>query len=111
MILKINGMTFSVRLADNLTSRALLKKLPLSLRMSSMPHEKYCYLKESLPSDPVRVRRIESGDLMLYGDGCIVVFYESFTTPYSYTRIGWIEDPDKLKEVLGKGSITIEFLK
>ena len=111
MIIKIGGTTFRVRLADNPTARELLKKLPLSLKMSSMAHEKYCYLDEPLPSDPVRVRRIESGDLMLYGDDCIVVFYESFTTPYSYTRIGWIEDAEKLKGALGKGSVTIEFLK
>ncbi len=41
---------------------------------------------------------------MLFGDNCLVIFYKSFETEYSYTKIGHIENlPD-----LGKDSITIK---
>ena len=44
---------------------------------------------------------------MLYGTDCLVIFYESFSTSYSYTRIGKIDNPDGLENVLGPGSIQI----
>ena len=37
---------------------------------------------------------------MLYGDDCVVLFYESFDTPYSYTPIARVEDPDALRAAL-----------
>ncbi len=47
--------------------------------------------------------------MMLYGDNCVVVFYETFTTAYQYTPIGHITNPEGLKEVLGSGTATISF--
>jgi hypothetical protein len=46
---------------------------------------------------------------MLYGDNCVVVFYETFTTAYQYTPIGHITNPEGLKEALGSGKVTISF--
>ena len=71
-------------------------------------NEKYYYLESMLPSNPTRVEKIESGDIMLYGDNCLVLFYEDFTTSYSYTRIGKIENTEGLKEALGSGNVEME---
>ncbi len=46
---------------------------------------------------------------MLYGDNCVVVFYETFTTTYQYTPIGHIPNTEGLKEALGSGKVTIIF--
>ena len=46
---------------------------------------------------------------MLYGDNCLVLFYESFSTSYSYTPIGYVENPDGLAVVLGSGDVQITF--
>jgi hypothetical protein len=44
---------------------------------------------------------------MLYGNNCLVIFYKSFYTSYSYTRIGHINNlPD-----LGTESISIKIEK
>ncbi|MBR3987464.1 MAG: hypothetical protein IKK04_09975 [Bacteroidales bacterium] len=48
-------------------------------------------------------------DIMLYGDNCVVVFYETFTTTYQYTPIGHITNTEGLKEALGSGKLTINF--
>ena len=33
---------------------------------------------------------------MLFGNNCLVIFYESFDTSYSYTKIGHIDNLDDL---------------
>lgn len=50
-----------------------------------------------------------AGDIMLYGDNCVVVFYETFTTSYSYSPIGHITNSEGLKKALGTGTSTIVF--
>ena len=72
-------------------------------------NEKYIYLDTVLPAQPVAIEEIAAGDLMLYGDNCIVLFYESFSTPYSYTRLGGVDDPVGLQEALGDGDAMVSF--
>ena len=48
---------------------------------------------------------------MLYGSDCLVIFYESFNTTYSYTRIGRIDNADNLDKVVGSGSVNVKISK
>lgn len=107
--LQVNGKTFKITLEENETTEALTKVLPLKIIMNELNgNEKYYYLDTMLPSNPIRVEKIESGDIMLYGDNCLVLFYEDFKTTYSYTRIGKIENTEGLKEALGSGNVEME---
>lgn len=114
---KANGMQiavgdkqFPVNLESSDTVKALTEMLPLTLDMSELNgNEKYYYLDTSLPSSPEKVGHISEGDIMLYGDSCLVVFYESFDTPYSYTKIGHISDTSGLADALGTGGVTVTF--
>ena len=101
---------FSAKLYDSETSRAFAEKLPMTMEMSELNgNEKYYYMPESLPTRAERPGRIKTGDLMLFGSDCIVLFYESFSTSYSYTPVGYVEDPDSLAEALGSGSAQVTF--
>ena len=92
MKLNINGSEFEVVLENNATAKALVDMLPMDVEMSDLNgNEKYYYLDENLPTNSENIGHINAGDIMLYGEYCLVLFYESFNTSYSYTKIGHIE--------------------
>lgn len=104
------GHTFTASLADNDAAQAFQALLPLTLDMTELNgNEKYHYLDTNLPSNPSCPGTIHAGDLMLYGRSCVVLFYETFETGYSYTRIGAIDDPTGLAQALGAGAVTVTF--
>lgn len=106
--ININGVDFTVTLEDNETARELVNRLPLNIEMNELNgNEKYYYFDESFPSNSSRIERIEKGDIMLYGSDCLVLFYESFNTSYSYTRIGKLDNPSLLDDVIGKDSVRV----
>jgi len=104
------GQTFSAVLYNNNTVQEFVGLLPLTLDMSELNgNEKYYYFDGSLPTDSENVGYINTGDIMLYGSDCLVLFYDSFSTPYSYTRLGYVNDPDGLADALGSGDVTVTF--
>lgn len=107
---QIGDKSFSVTLYDNESARAFAEKLPLTLNMEELNgNEKFYFFPDKFPSDSERIGNIKAGDLMLYGSDCLVLFYESFSTSYSYTRLGYVEDVSGLTDALGSGSIEVIF--
>lgn len=110
ILMTVGDETFAITLADTDAAREFASMLPMTLSMSELNgNEKYAYLDTSLPTSASRVGTISAGDLMLFGDECVVVFYESFSTSYSYTRLGTVDDPSGLAEALGSGSVAVTF--
>ncbi|MDE6752433.1 MAG: hypothetical protein K2J59_06675 [Eubacterium sp.] len=64
-----------------------------------------------MPTDHLNIDNINSGDIMLYGNNCLVLFYKSFLTEYSYTKIGYIENSSNLADAVGSDNITVSFEK
>ena len=110
--IEIGKKTFKATLYNNKTSRALLKKFPLSCKMSELNgNEKYKYLSYELPTNKKKVKRIKAGDIMLYGSDCLVVFYKSHKTSYKYTKVGHINNTRGLKKAVGKGKVKMKFTR
>ena len=108
----IGSKTFTATLADSETGEAFAALLPLSVTMNELNgNEKYHYLSSSLPTAAYQPGTIHAGDLMLYGNNCVVLFYKTFNTSYSYTRIGSIDDPSGLASALGSGNVSVRFEK
>lgn len=108
--IKVGDKNFTATLESNNTTKSLLEKLPLTISMSELHgNEKYYYFNESLPTNSERIGNINTGDLMLYGSDCLVLFYKSFSTSYSYTRLGHIDNPQGLADAVGNGNITVTF--
>lgn len=101
---------FTPQLEDTPPAQALAAAMPMTLNMDEMNgNEKYFFLSDALPTNAERPGHIAAGDLMLYGDNCLVLFYESFQSAYSYTRLGSITDTAGLADALGSGSVEVTF--
>ena len=104
----INEKEYILNLANNETASSLINLKEKEFIMNELNgNEKYVYLNTSLPTNHYSPKQINKGDVMLYGDNCLVIFYESFNTSYSYTKIGHIDNLD----YLGSGSITFKILE
>ncbi len=109
-MMAIGDAQFSIDLADNETAAAFAATLPMEAEMSELNgNEKYVYLDAALPASPASPGAIEAGDVMLYGDNCLVVFYEPHQTAYSYTRIGRVSDASGLAAAVGSESVSARF--
>ncbi|MBR2833974.1 MAG: hypothetical protein IKE75_06120 [Bacilli bacterium] len=104
----IDEKEYNLSLEENETTKEFVKMLPQEFKMKELNgNEKYIYLDKSLPTDSYNPDQINKGDVMLFGDNCLVVFYKSFNTNYSYTKIGHIESlPD-----LDSSSIIARFIR
>ena len=108
--LAIGSHTFRATLADNATTRAFVKLLPLTLPMRELNgNEKYHDLSTSLPTDASAVQTIHAGDLKLYGSRCVVLFYKTFSSGYSYTTLGALDATEGLEAAVGAGDVEVTF--
>lgn len=100
--------TYTLSLENNSTTEEFVNLLPQKFTMNELNgNEKYVYIDNFLTTNSYNPKHIEKGDVMLYGDNCLVIFYKSFDTNYSYTKIGHIDNLGNL----GNGSITAKFEK
>ncbi len=110
IIIRIGDTVFAATLSDNATAAAFKKLLPLSLTMTELNgNEKLARLPGTMPARASTPASIQTGDLMLYGPSTLVLFYKSFSTTYSYTKIGRIDDPAGLEAALGSGNVALTF--
>lgn len=112
MKITIGSQHFTATLYDNPTVTRLKGMLPLTLAMTELNgNEKYFHFSTKLPTDASNPGTIRAGDLMLWGDNSLVLFYKTFETSYSYTRIGRIENPSGLSSAVGSGNVKVTFEK
>lgn len=110
MKIKIGQDVFTAELQDSPSARALLERLPFTVTMHELNgNEKYHYLSAPLPAAARPVGRIQSGDLMLFGSDCLVLFYKNFKSAYSYTPLGRIPNPQRLAALANKQDVEVSF--
>lgn len=110
MWMSIGTQRFSVVLEGNAAARAFEQMLPVTFEMTELNgNEKFVRLPRSLPTNASRLGTLRVGDVVLYGDNTVVVFYETFQSGYSYTRLGRVVEADGLAKALGKGNPRVSF--
>ncbi|WP_241093597.1 cyclophilin-like fold protein [Xanthomonas sp.] len=110
MWMTVGERRFAVAMADNAAARAFAAQLPLALHLSELNgNEKHAELPQPLPGQARRPGTLRAGDLMLYGTQTLVVFYSTFASSYSYTRLGRVQDPAGLAQALGRRDVRVAF--
>lgn len=110
IIITIENKKYEAILYDNSATKELIKKFPITITMSDLNvNEKYYNFYKSFLTSSENVANINKGDIMLFGDNCLVIFYKSFSTRYKYTKLGYIKNTEDLENSFGKGDISITF--
>lgn len=106
----VNSQIFTASLADTNSAKSFKEKLPMTISMLELNgNEKYYNLADNIPIQSSNPGTIQNGDLMLYGSNTLVLFYKTFSTSYSYTKLGTIDDARGLALALGSGNVRVTF--
>ena len=109
MKITIGTAVFTATLYDNPSANVFKASLPLSINMTELNgNEKYYDLPNPLPTNS-SAGGLKVGDLMLYGNNVLVLFYKNLNTTYNYTKLGYVDNPAELASALGAGNITVKF--
>lgn len=110
--IRVNGESYLMSVDSGKAGQEFATSTPFELEMLDLNNnEKYYTGSDTLPVKNYKPEHINAGDVMLYGDNTIVIFYKSFDTQYEYTRLGRIVSPESLESVMGNGKVTVEFFK
>lgn len=110
MNININGQVASVQLEDNVTTKAILANMPFTIQMDDLhQNEKYYYFDKSLPVSPQPIQTIEAGDVLLYQNNCLVIFYQAAEPVVPYTRIGKISRFQDIRASFGNKSVSVQW--
>ena len=110
MWMTVGERRFAITLADTKAARAFAGMLPLTMDMADLnDNEKHAELTKALPTNASRPGTIRNGDLMLWGSRTLVVFYQTFESSYSYTRLGHVDDPVGLAQAFGRRDVRVMF--
>ena len=110
----VNNQEFTATMQDNTASQELLQMLPLQLEMTELNgNEKYHQFSDKkFSTNSHIVKNIANGDLMIFGNNYLVIFYKNFTqNNYAYTPIGKIDNPKNLPQALGRGNVKVQIKK
>jgi hypothetical protein len=112
MWMTVGERRFAITLADTEAARAFAAMLPLTIDMPDHNgNEKHAQLPKALTTATIRPGTIRNGDIMLYGSQTLVIFFLTFNSSYSYTRLGCVDDPAGLAQALGSGTARLTFSK
>lgn len=112
MKITIGKAVFTATLYDNPSAHAFKAMLPMTIDMNELNgNEKYDDLPNTLPAKSTVGGDLKAGDLALYGNKVLVLFYKNFHTSYSYTKLGSVDHPSGLAAALGAGNIVVKFEK
>lgn len=112
VVITVGQQDFLAKFYENEVSEHLMNQMPFTVTMSDLNNnEKYYRFSENLPEMTTeRPEIIHEGEIMSWNSHTLVLFYQTFTNSYGgYNRIGVIEDPTGLKEVLGAEDVEVIF--
>ena len=108
--IQIGDKVFDAELNESKSAASFFEQLPLRITMQDLSHnEKYYQFRNGIAAEPSKpYPKIHCGDLMIYSDRYIVLFYKTFMQDtYRYVKIGNVVDTTGLADAVGNGSVSI----
>ena len=111
--IKINNKEYEFELNDNEAANQIKSKLPFTVTMTNLNGNEvyYQFSGESFTTNTKSVGTINMGDIYLYQSNYLVLFYKTFSTPYSYTELGKLKDPTDLDTLIGSNNVEVQWFK
>ena len=108
MKVTVGTASFDATVEDSATGRAFVNALPMTLTMKDQGRNCKVYnLDIALPVNASQPDGIHAGDLLLYRNNGLMLYYQDASAYYAYTRLGNISDVTGLAEALGAGEATV----
>ena len=108
--IEIGDKIFPFEFKNTKAANEIKSKIPFTINMTKLNgNEVFYYFNETFTTDIKSVGTINIGDIYLYQSNCLVIFYKTFTTTYSYTSIGSITNTEGLTDAIDSGSKLISW--
>lgn len=109
--INIDNTNYTATLFDNPVAEEIRNLLPMELTMHDLnDNEKYHNFSQTFSVKPKDINHIHKGDIMLYQDNCLVIFYEDFETDIQYTPIGKIDHITDLEILKQQPDVKVNFI-
>ncbi len=108
MVITVGSYNFRVTLEENSSAEALKQYLangPVTLTLDDYASmEKVGDLGTTLPRNDSQITTTR-GDVILYLGDQLAIYYQN--NSWNFTKLGHIDDAEKLEDALGKGSVEV----
>lgn len=110
MKITVNGRTLTATLEDNATTRAFVKKMPVTLPMVDLYGREMCYrFPEALPTDNARSRGYEAGEIVYYPPmHSFVIMYKQNGERFQMQSIGRVDSGVEVFDGIGDVNVRFE---
>lgn len=111
MNITVNGRTLTATLEDNVTTRAFVEKMPITLPMMDLYRREMCYrFPEALPTDNAHSRGYEVGEIVYYPPmHSFVIMYKQNGEHFQMQSIGRVDSGVEIFN--GIGDVDVRFEK
>ena len=111
--IKIKETEYQFEFLNTEAANQIKSKLPFTITMTNLNGNEiyYYFTGETFTTNIKSVGIINMGDIYLYQSNCLVLFYKTFSTSYSYTQIGRVINPSGLDTLIGSSNIEVQWIK
>lgn len=109
--ISVGGREFTAIFEGNAASRALVQKMPFTVRMDDLYGREMCYRMGAgaLPEGTLRSDRYEVGDIVYWPPrGSLVILYEQNGEQFARQQIGYIAEGVEFFKTTGDIDVTFE---
>lgn len=109
MNITVNGRTLSTTMEDNVTTRAIMKRLPLDLNMLDLYGREMCYrFADELPYEEASTKGYEVGDIVYWPPRhSFVIMYHQDGERFGFQKLGHISED--ITGIFGHGDVRVSF--